>query len=269
MKYRYLDSGEGKRLEKWGEYILVRPCAHAIWPKNKDCSEWNKIDASFSREKEEKWHFFKKLPKKWEIDLEGVRLLVAPTGFGHVGVFPEHSFFFKKLPNFSLQGKKVLHLFAYTGAMTMALAKRGAKVTHIDASKPSLEWAKENEKVNQVEEIRYILEDVQKFVKREVKRGVKYDAIILDPPSFGRGVKKEVFKIENDLLPLLMDLKKLLVEEPLFVLLTCHSPSFTPIVLGQVMKAVFSFPSVEKEEIVLSSSYSTLPLGGYALGSFL
>ncbi len=271
MKYTYVDSGEGTRLEKWGNYFLSRPCTQAIWPKNKACKEWEELSGTFSREEGEGWRFFKKVPKKWEIELQRIKLWAFPTDFGHMGIFPEHSFFFEKIPSFSLQGKRVLHLFAYTGAITMALAKQGAEVCHVDASKPSIEWAKQNALLNQLEkkQIRWILEDVGKFVRREQKRGSKYEAIVLDPPSFGRGVKKEVFKIERDLMPLLQDLQKLLVPKPVFVLLTCHSSNFTPLVLKQALRTAFSFPTLQAEEIVLSSSFSLLPLGSYALGSFL
>lgn len=270
MKYLYLDSGQGQRLEAFGPVKISRPCAHAIWPWGLPSAEWGSAQALFSREKEEKWSLLSKIPNQWEVELGGVCLYASLTSFGHVGIFPEHAFFIEKLPLFSLTGKKVLHLFAHTGLLTLALAQRGACVCHVDASKPAMQWAKNNAELNQLSQgsIRWILEDVQRFVKREVKRNSLYDAILLDPPSFGRGPKQEVFKIEKDLMPLLLDLAKLLVEKPLFVLLTCHSSHFTPCVLKEIMRYAFPlFPQIEAEEMVLTHPKgSSLPLGSCALG---
>jgi len=262
MMYKFIDSGEGKRLEDFGGIKLVRPCAHAIWPKKLSEKNWEKAEAHFSRKGEEKWSFLKKVPQKWEVEISGIKLIASLTDFGHVGIFPEHAFFIEKLPRFSLKGKKILHLFAHTGLLTLALAKKGASICHVDASKPAVEWAKENAKINKLQEapIRWIVEDVGRFVKRELNRKVTYDAIILDPPSFGRGPKKEVFKIEKDLMPLLENLKGLLSKRPSFLLLTCHSPHFTPKVLERTLCSIFSLKErkIEAAEILLDNS---LPLG--------
>ena len=206
------------------------------------------------------------------MDLNGIKLKISFTDFGHLGVFPEHANLFdyirKKLE--LRTHPKVLNLFAYTGAITLAASKAGAEVCHLDASKPAVLWAKENAALNRLEQapIRWIVDDVLKFLKREIKRKVKYDAIILDPPTFGRGTKGEVFKIERDFYLLLDLCREVLSEDPLFLILTCHSPGFTPAVLLNLGKQILKkgvFDSGEsfiKQESGISFD---IPSGSYLI----
>ena len=243
-KYLLLDSGDGQKLEKIGDFLVVRPCSLAVWKPSLSRESWETADLFFSREKENGWTFRKKVPQSWNIKINNLIFKISLTDFGHLGIFPEHfslfEFMEKKIK--SRPSASILNLFAYTGGATLAAAKAGAKVCHLDASAKAVAWAKENAELNNLEKapIRYIVDDAIKFLKREVRRKVRYDGIILDPPSFGRGASGQVFKIEKDLYTILSLCKELLSDEPLFLILTCHTPGFTPSVLenisAQVMK---------------------------------
>jgi 23S rRNA (cytosine1962-C5)-methyltransferase len=249
MSYKLLDSGGGAKWEEFGGYRLERPCPQAVWHSK---LEW-KSDGVFTRG--EGWRG--KLPKEWEIELEGVKLLVRPTEFGHLGVFPEHARLWKNLE--VGRGMKVLNLFAYSGGASIAAALKGAEVTHVDSAKGMVDWAAENARLNGVGTIRWVVEDAVKFLKREVKRGNRYDGVILDPPTFGRGAKGEVFKIEEELMGL-VEMAYALAKE--FVLLSCHTPGFTPIVLKQVMEQGWR---QEVGEMMLEAERGfSIPSGSYA-----
>jgi len=183
MMYQLLDSGDGQKLERFGEYTLLRPCAQAVWRSSAKFS----ADAVFTRE--EKWVFHKKLPKSWTVMHGGVEFQIAPTDFGHLGLFPEHADLWEWMRPFIQKKSRILNLFAYSGGVTIAAAQEGAEVCHLDASKGMVDWARENASLNQLQKapIRWIVDDVLKFLKREKKRKSLYDAIILDPPTFGRG----------------------------------------------------------------------------------
>lgn len=245
--YALLDSGEGEKLEKFGEVILQRPSPTALWKKR---GEW-KSDATF---RGRKWIFHRKIPASWEVEILGMRFKVKCTDFGHLGIFPEQQEQWSWLKK---RGEaKVLNLFAYSGGSTLACK---GPVTHVDAAKGMVDWAGENALLNQKANIRWIVEDVRKFVKREVKRGSRYDGIILDPPTFGRGKSLEVFKIEKDL-PKLLDA---LVEfSPKFVLLSCHTPGFTPLVLKNLLQERFRGP-ITCGEMLLPGPFD-LPSGAFA-----
>lgn len=230
--YELLDSGEGKKLERFGAHVLARPAAQAVWRPEQ--SEWQP-DASFTREGQKSWEG--KLPDTWVVEVAGVKFKLSTTDFGHLGIFPEQATFWEWLQGVVKPGHEILNLFAYSGGSTLACAKAGGKVCHLDASKGMVEWARENAQLNQLEKapIRWIIEDVNKFLGRELKRGHLYDGIILDPPSFGRGAKGEIFKIEEHILELLDLVRALLVEKPLFVLFSCHTPGFTPLVMHHLL----------------------------------
>jgi 23S rRNA (cytosine1962-C5)-methyltransferase len=270
LPYVLLDSGDQKRLEKFGEYTLIRPCSQAVW-KPKQPKLWEKPDAFFTRDDGNRWIFYRKIPAYWRMKLEDFIFKISPTDFGHLGIFPEHHEQWDWMESLIKKTKKqpnILNLFAYSGAATVKLAKSGSKVCHVDASKKSISWAVENAALNQLEEapIRWIVDDVIKFLQREVKRESYYDAIILDPPSFGKGAKGEVFKIERDI-SLLLDLcKKVLVPDPLFVLFTCHTPGFTPSVMQYLLEEMmgkrgFITPG---EMLITAENTVALPSGVFA-----
>lgn len=231
--YELLDSGLEEKLERFGNVLFSRPDPQALWEKKLPESEWKKADTRYERTgKGGKWHTKKELPKEWPIQFGGFTFLIKPTTFKHTGLFPE------QLPNWewsdSLIKKagrpiSVLNLFAYTGGATLAAAKAGASVVHLDASKTSVAWARENARLSGLERapIRYITEDALLFVGREVKRGNRYDAIIMDPPAFGHGPKDEVWKIEEDFLKLMHGSKKLLSDNPLFFLINGYAAGYS------------------------------------------
>lgn len=278
VSYTLLDSGHGRKLERFGSYSLSRPCAQAVWRPLLSETDWHKADASFSREPENKWIKNHSLPSFWQIEAAGIIFKISPTDFGHLGIFPEQIEFWlwvkKTIQTAILAGRKniqVLNLFAYSGGITLAAAQAGADVCHLDASKGMVDWARENANLNRLEKapIRWIVDDASKFLKRELRRERRYDAIILDPPSFGRGSKGEIFKIEDDLISLLNDCKALLSDSPLFFLLSCHTAGFTPIVLHHVLSQTMKdIPgNIESGEMTLKGELPVLsiPSGCFAL----
>jgi 23S rRNA (cytosine1962-C5)-methyltransferase len=234
--YALLDSGAGEKLERYGKYRIVRPEAQALWTPRRPAAEWENVDAKFvgigEEEKEGdtggRWRYKKPLPETWPINHDGISFLGRFTSFRHVGVFPEqatHWNWMKGLISNAGRPVKVLNLFAYTGIASLVAAKAGAEVTHIDASKKAIGWARENQTLGKLDglKIRWICDDAVKFVEREGRRGNRYDGIILDPPKFGRGPKGEVWDIFTDLRPLLAACVGLLPERALFMILTAYS----------------------------------------------
>jgi len=266
-EYSLLDSGNGQKLERFGPYLLIRPCAQAVWRPALSPEAWQEADALFEREDGNSWIERKPLPEKWTLSIHGIQFFLKRTDFGHLGIFPEQIsqwlWMQKKLE--SRPQAKVLNLFAYSGGATFAAAQKKAEVCHLDAAKGMVAWARENAALNGLEEapIRWIVDDVSKFLVREKRRGQRYDAIILDPPSFGRGAAGEVFKIERDLPAILQSCKDLLSENPLFVLFSCHTPSYTPIVMRQLLGDYLQVDQIESGEMVLEAS-QTVPSGTYA-----
>ncbi len=262
MKYKLIDSGNQKKFEQFGEVSIVRPCAQALWkPK---LESWQQSDAAFSREDGNGWSGH--VPKSWIAIRDGLQFKLAPTDFGHLGIFPEHSFLWRWAANLVKEGSSVLNLFAYSGGATMALAKAGAEVCHLDASQGMVKWARENAALNGLDThpIRWIVDDALKFLKREIRRGRKYDGILLDPPSFGRGAKGEVFKIERDIHELLTLCKELLSDTPLFVACSNHTNGMSPKVMEHLMEEVFG-SSVEAGELLLEAEEGrAIPTGTYA-----
>lgn len=276
QRYLLVDSGHGRKLERFGPYLLSRPCSQAVWSPQLSDKEWDHADASFSREQENKWTHQRPLPLSWEIEVANLRFKISSTDFGHLGIFPEQQSFWEWIqtvikPYVRTAFKpRILNLFAYSGGSTLAAAKAGAAVCHLDASKGMVTWARENAKLNHLEQapIRWIVEDVKKFLARERKRGSRYEGIILDPPSFGRGAKGEIFKIEDEIVGLLEDCRELLSDQPLFILFSCHTPGFSPLVMQHLMtQALYGLKgTLEVGEMILSGDPLVLnvPSGTYA-----
>lgn len=274
--YTLVDSGRGRKLERFGPYLLSRPCSQAVWHPQLSEKEWEAADASFSREQENKWTWKRPLPSTWTIEVAGIQFKISPTDFGHLGIFPEQLPFWEWLQNTLRKHTttnfkpRVLNLFAYSGGSTLAAAKGGAAVCHLDASKGMVTWARENAALNGLERspIRWIVEDVKKFLLRERKRGSRYEGIILDPPTFGRGANGEIFKIEEEIVPLLQDCKELLSDHPLFVLFSCHTPGFSPLVMRHLLtQAMHGLNgAIEVGEMVLRGKQHALevPSGTFA-----
>lgn len=228
--YELLDSGNGRKLERFGDTVLSRPAPQALWPEQASRNVWDQTAGIYIRSNTGggHWNFCKPVPESWLIHWRTLHIRVKPTGFGHLGVFPEQVFFWdwleKKL-SIAQPQIKILNLFAYTGYSSLVAARMGAAVTHVDGAKSAVTWARENAEENGLKHhpIRWIADDVSKFVAREKRRGMKYDAVIMDPPTFGRGPKGEVWKIEQDLLPLLLTIQSVLSDQFQFLLFTCHS----------------------------------------------
>ena len=269
--YALIDSGDQQKLERFGPYLLARPCSQAVWRPCSPRSVWSGANATFSREGGNRWNTSNPLPESWVIELEGLLFKIAPTEFGHLGIFPEHSLLWSDLATLiqaAPQPPNILNLFAYSGGATLAAARAGAKVCHLDASKGMVAWARENAALNGLSQapIRWIIDDVVKFLKREEKRGSRYDGIILDPPSFGRGNKGEVFKIEDDLHTILSLCRAILQPNPLFVLFTTHTPGMTPLVIHHLLTQMMqgSGGKITAGELVIPSENSfPLPYGGF------
>ena len=268
--YKLLDSGNLKKLEKIGPYTISRPSFNAVWQAKLDEAIYNGADLVFTREKNSIWKTKSKIDT-WQISVDDVLLKLKLTDFGHIGFFPEHLFLCKKIKNY-LKNKNdlnILNLFAYTGMATCFAAKSGAKVTHVDASKPSILWAKENSQLNNIStnSVRWILDDAMKFMRREVKRGSKYDGIILDPPSFGRGAKGEIFNIEESIFELLELCKKSLKDDFLFLIFSCHTPGFTKVVMENLMDGILDKKTdlFIDEMTIPSDTGLNLPSGFYAI----
>jgi len=283
--YELLDSGDGRKLERFGKYVLARPCSQAMWRPKLGAAEWNRADASFDREDGNRWHGRSNLPSSWQIETAGIRFKLGGTDFGHLGIFPEQRAQWRWIrekvrgwrsevreqrseddlhcqtsdlgPRTSRdKAPRVLNLFAYSGGSTMAAALGGAETCHLDASKGMVEWARENARLNGLAEspIRWIVDDAHKFMNREIRRGRTYDAVILDPPTFGRGAGGEMYKIERDLKETLGLVKDLLSEKPLFVLFSSHTPGLSQIVAENILAQLFPAARLESGEMLLEPS---------------
>ena len=268
--YELLDSGNGRKLERFGRFVLSRPCAQAVWRPSLSPNVWKKADGSFSREEGEGWQFSRPLPEFWVVSIDGMQMKVQPTEFGHVGIFPEQRPFWTQLRQMAAPSPcKVLNLFTYSGGSTMAAALGKASVCHLDASKGMVQWARENAALNRLSDapIRWIVEDVIKFLQREVRRESRYEGIILDPPSFGRGSKGEVFKIEEKAIPLLELCRACLSDAPRFVLFSCHTPGFTPLTLHHLLADTMADlkGTIETGEMTLGHESRPVPSGTFAL----
>lgn len=275
--YEVIDCSKGEKLERWGNYILVRPDPQVIWDTPKREKGWKKCNAHYHRSSKGggEWEFFD-LPKQWEINYKELTFRLQPFSFKHTGLFPEQAANWdwfgdlireekKKNPDKKI---KVLNLFAYTGGATVAAAKAGAEVVHVDASKGMVTWAKENAVASGLKDapIRWLVDDCVKFVEREIRRGNHYDAIIMDPPSYGRGPKGEIWKIEEKIHPFVKLCTEILEKEPLFFLINSYTTGLQPAVLSYMIgtEIVPKFGGkVQADEIGLpvSSNGLVLPCG--------
>lgn len=239
--YEVIDTSDGEKLERWGEYILVRPDPQVIWSVPRNDNRWNKMNGHYHRSSKGggEWEFFN-LPEQWQISYKSLKFNLKPFSFKHTGLFPEQAanwdWFSEKIRNAG-RPIKVLNLFAYTGGATLAAASAGAAVTHVDASKGMVSWAKENAASSGLSDapVRWIVDDCVKFVEREIRRGKHYDAIIMDPPSYGRGPKGEIWKIEAAIHPLVKLCTQLLSDEPLFFLINSYTTGLAPAVLTYML----------------------------------
>ena len=230
IDYDLLDSGDGQKLERFGEYLFVRPEVQAIWKKKLPDDRWQAAHALFQPSGEESgghWHFIKKIPERWVMNYRALKFWVQTTPGRHLGVFPEsaaHWDWMSSLIEAAPRPVNILNLFGYTGLATLSASAAGANVTHVDASKKSISWARENQVLSGLQDrpIRWIVEDALKFVQREVRRGSKYHGLIIDPPKFGRGPKGEVWEVYKSL-PILLDSCRALLEEPIFAALTIYA----------------------------------------------
>ncbi|MBI4568402.1 MAG: class I SAM-dependent methyltransferase [Planctomycetes bacterium] len=284
--YRLLDTGGGARLEEVGGYRLARPAPQAVWGRSLPESEWAAAAGRYTRDDSGggAWNASHRLPDEWPARCGGLTLLVKPTGFGHLGLFPEQvdhwRWLLERLPQPAERSggaAGVLNLFGYTGGATLALARAGAALTHVDASSGAVDWGQRNAAANGLDAkpVRWLVEEAAKFVRREQRRGRRYHGVILDPPTFGRGPKGEVWKIEADLPPLLAGCVALLAEEPLFVHLSCHTPGFTPRTLANLIEEALlrsagarclpNARAVECGEMLLAAENGPpLPCGAFA-----
>ena len=263
--YEVLDTSAGEKLERWGDYILVRPDPQVIWNTPHKVREWKQKNGHYHRSNKGggQWEFFD-LPEQWEISYGNLKFHLKPFHFKHTGLFPEQAVNWEWSGNLIREAKKknpgkeikVLNLFAYTGGATVACADAGAAVTHVDASKGMVTWAKENAAASGLANapIRYLVDDCVKFVEREIRRGNHYDAIIMDPPSYGRGPKGEIWKIEDKIFPLVQLCTKILSDDPLFFLINSYTTGLQPAVLSYMLnlelKSRFG-GTVEADEIGL------------------
>lgn len=263
--YEVLDTSAGEKLERWGDYILVRPDPQVIWNTPHKVREWKQKNGHYHRSNKGggQWEFFD-LPEQWEISYGNLKFHLKPFHFKHTGLFPEQAVNWEWSGNLIREAKKknpgkeikVLNLFAYTGGATVACADAGAAVTHVDASKGMVTWAKENAAASGLVNapIRYLVDDCVKFVEREIRRGNHYDAIIMDPPSYGRGPKGEIWKIEEKIFPLVQLCTKVLADKPLFFLINSYTTGLQPAVLSYMLnlelKSRFG-GTVEADEIGL------------------
>ncbi|MFQ9511117.1 MAG: class I SAM-dependent methyltransferase [Lachnospiraceae bacterium] len=270
--YEVIDTSNGEKLERWSDYILVRPDPQVIWDTPKNNKGWKTKNAHYHRSKKGggDWEFFD-LPEQWEVHYGKLTFQLKPFSFKHTGLFPEQAVnwdWFSDLIQKANRPIKVLNLFAYTGGATLAAALAGAAVTHVDASKGMVAWAKENAKSSGLENasIRWIVDDCQKFVEREIRRGNHYDAIIMDPPSYGRGPKGEIWKIEEAIHPLVKLCAQLLSDKPLFFLINSYTTGFAPGVLtyllGTEVQKKYGGKTVADEiGLPVSSTGLALPCG--------
>lgn len=267
--YEVLDTAHGEKLERWGNVLLRRPDPQVIWKKEGNSALWKKADGFYHRSKSGggSWEFSKKLPDRWQISYGKLKFFVRPTGFKHTGLFPEQAV------NWDYIGKKisgetrkinVLNLFAYTGGATLAAAAAGADVVHVDASKGMVSWAKENLELSGLRDryVRFIVDDCEKFVAREIKRGHFYDGIIMDPPSYGRGPGGEMWKMEDKIYDLVKLCSNLLSDNPLFFIINSYTTGLAPTVIKNIISLALS-GKAEAEEIGLpvTSSGIFLPCG--------
>ena len=270
--YEVIDTSCGEKLERWGKYILLRPDPQVLWKTEKTVPQWHRLNGHYHRSSKGggEWEFFQ-LPQEWTISYRDLTFHLKPFSFKHTGLFPEQAVnwdWFGNIIRTANRPVKVLNLFAYTGGATLAAAKAGAQVTHVDASKGMVTWAKENAASSGLSDapIRWLVDDCVKFVEREIRRGNHYDGIIMDPPSYGRGPKGEIWKIEESIYPFVELTAKLLSDDALFFLINSYTTGLQPAVLSYMLSTVIQKKrggKVMSSEIGLpvSSNGLVLPCG--------
>ncbi|MGN0824238.1 MAG: class I SAM-dependent methyltransferase [Candidatus Coproplasma sp.] len=280
--FRIIDTGDGMKLEKWGNVTLLRPDPQVIWRSSRDLYSYKDLNAVYRRSEKGGggWQIKKPFPAQWTIGYKDLTFSIKPMGFKHTGLFPEQAVNWDKMRSLIEERKaknpdakiKVLNLFAYTGGASVACAKSGAEVTHVDAAKGMVERAGENARLSGVNSgIRYIVDDCGKFVAREIRRGNKYDAIIMDPPSYGRGPGGETWKIEDDVFDFVKSCSALLSDNPLFVLINSYTTGLQPTVIKNVLSLTLPDSAVvEAYEVGLPTGESKviLPCGCSGLATF-
>lgn len=272
--YELLDTGEGEKLERYGEVTLVRPDPQALWPKRLT-AEWGNADGIFDTS-ERRWRFKARVTQQWHIAFANLKFLIRPSAFKHTGLFPEQranwEWIEKRIGAVDRENREkisVLNLFGYTGGATLAAARSGAEVTHLDGSKAAIGWARENAALSGLAAapIRWILDDARSFVRREIRRGRRYDGIILDPPAFGRGPKGEVWKIEDDFLQLLELCRQALSDDPIFFLVNGYAAGYSAIAYANALSAFFPDAALSAGELAIAESGDDgrlLPAGIFA-----
>jgi 23S rRNA (cytosine1962-C5)-methyltransferase len=235
--FALIDSGNGYRLERWGAYLLIRPDPQVIWQRSLADEEWAKADARFANDE---WEFRTELPESWILNFQDLKLITRPTNFKHTGVFPEQSanwlWMQEKLAG--IEKPKVLNLFAYTGAATLWLTKRGTFVTHVDASRPAIGWAKDNQELNglAIDSVRWMLEDAAKFARSEAKRQTRYDGIVMDPPAFGHGPTGKIWKFNEHMPKLIEDCVSLLSDDARFLLVNAYATNTSELAIKNLLE---------------------------------
>lgn len=273
--FEVLDCGRGEKLERWGNKLLVRPDPQAIWNTPRAMPGWNHPDGRYLRSKSGGGHWEKrKLPQRWKVKYKELTFQVGPMNFKHTGLFPEQAanwdFAMEQIRTADRE-INVLNLFAYTGGATVACAAAGAKVCHVDAAKGMVSWARENAKLSGLEQapVRWIVDDCAKFVEREIRRGRRYDALIMDPPSYGRGPSGEIWKLEENLYPFLELVIQVLSDKPLFILINSYTTGLAPAVLTYLLDTLVTKRHgghTESQELGLPVTASGLALPCGATG---
>lgn len=275
--YKVLATGDGEKLEQWSNIKLLRPDPQVIWHAKKNLSKEKDLNAHYIRESTGggHWNVLKSFPNEWQISYKNLKFLIKPMGFKHTGLFPEQAVNWDCMIDMIQKAKrpiKVLNLFGYTGGATVACTYAGAEVTHVDASKGMVDRCKQNIKLSSLEDrpIRYIVDDCAKFVEREIRRGKTYDAIIMDPPSYGRGPSGEMWKIENNLYDFVKLCKQVLSDNPLFVLINSYTTGLQPMVLRNLLSDLFGKDNVDAYEVGLQTCEDgiLLPCGASGLKTF-
>ncbi|MFZ6013369.1 MAG: class I SAM-dependent methyltransferase [Bacteroidota bacterium] len=281
--YELIDSGDFEKLERFGKYVLIRPEPQAIWKKDLDDGEWKRLaHAKFVREQKDKFRFTDdvkggwskdpSMPESWQVQYQykdlKLTLRLALTGFGHVGVFPEQgnnwNFIYDTVSSWKMEKSRVLNLFAYTGAASVVARSAGAEVVHCDASRPGLNWANQNMQLNNLDNIRWVYEDAFKFVRRELKRGNKYNGIIMDPPPYGRGPEGEKWTLQEQLDELIHMSSQLLEKKNCFFILSMYAVGLSPVVGLNVARTYFDAQKIAYGEFFLKSKNSkNLPMGTF------
>ncbi len=281
QEYCLIDTADGQRLERWGDVTLIRPDPQIIWKGEGESPEWKTAHAKYNRSSSGggSWDFCRKLPESWQIHYRDLTFMVKPTGFKHTGLFPEQAVNWDYCMNEIRSANRpinVLNLFAYTGGATLACAKAGASVCHCDAVKGMVDWARTNAKLSGLSDkpIRWIVDDAVKFIGREIRRGTRYDGIILDPPSYGRGTNGEMWKLEDSIYDLMMSITQLLSDKPLFILLNSYTTGLSASVMSYLLQMTvgkrFKIEVISEEiGLPVKQTGMALPCGSTAIVKFL